>query len=128
MPQTLTEIRRLVSALEALSLEEQTLLRQRQYQAVNALQTRQLPLATRIAELANRPGVRSRLDDDLKARIRALIRSLDSKSRELDEAMAETRLSLAELDRRRQQVRSIRPAYSRLPYGGVTASAFCAEG
>jgi class 3 adenylate cyclase len=113
MAAKLVELKRLVGALEALALEEQVLLHQRQFAEVMALHEREMPLVTRISELLAHPSVRSQIDEGLRARVRAIINGMGEKSDFLDNAMADARIALAELNEANRRVRSVQPAYGR---------------
>lgn len=120
---SLTLLKRLVSAFEALSLEEQILLNHRQYEEMVELQTRSFPLASRIAELVGEPSIRQKMDPELRQRIRQIISSFQAKVGILDEAMHEARVTLAELDSASLRARTVRPVYgapTRQPVGAFS--------
>jgi hypothetical protein len=119
MPE-LNELRRLVGAVEALSLEAQSLLTHHQYAEICELQSRENVIVARVSELISMPSVRTRMDEALWARLRSILLSYSSKSAALDEAMADARVALAEIDQASRRAQKIRPAYaamSRSPFG-----------
>ncbi len=124
---SLKELDRLVCALEALTLEQQTLLHQRQFEDVVSLQAREMPLVERITELVLDDRVRARIDSHLRARIHHILSRLGDNSTFLDQAMQETRVALAELGRSSVRARAVRPAYGRTSHP-PWAQAFSAEG
>ncbi|WP_404424010.1 hypothetical protein [Nibricoccus sp. IMCC34717] len=127
MPAKLAELKRLVGALEALSLEEQVLLQQRQFAEVMALHEREMPLVTRISELLSLASIRSQIDDALRSRVRAIIHGMGEKSDFLDGAMADARVALAELSEAQRRVRTVQPAYGR-GTGNSRFGSFAEEG
>ena len=120
-------LRRLLRSLEDLGRHEDCALAGGDGRAFLAREERATPLVLRLMALVG--GAAGRIDDDLRARGRALVESRRERRLRLMHLLETTRDELGQLDQARARARAIRPAYTpattRAPRPG---SGFVAQG
>jgi hypothetical protein len=116
-------IGRLLTAVEALTREEEFLFEQGQYVESTAVQQRSMPLVRKIAELLVGPNIAQTLEPGLQTRIQTLLQNRQSHYDHLSARLEATQQELDKISAAQALARRMRPVY-REP----AAASFAAEG
>lgn len=104
-------IGRLLSAVEALTREEEHLFNQGQYVESTAVQQRAMPLVRKIAELLVGPNVAQTLEPALQSRLQILLKNRQDHYDQLSARLEATQQELDKISAAQLRARRMRPVY-----------------
>lgn len=105
-------IARLLTALETLTREEDTLFEKGLYVESTAVQQRTMPLVRKIAELLVGPNVSQTLEKNLQVRLHELLKSRQAHYERLSVRLDETQKELDKIAAAQARAKRLRPVYS----------------
>lgn len=117
-------IGRHLTAVEALTREEEFLFEKGQYAESTAVQQRAMPLVRKIAELLTEPKIAQALEPGLQNRLQTLLQTRREHYERLSERLEATQQELDKISAAQALTRRMRPVY-RAPAATVS---FAAEG
>jgi len=104
-------ITRLLTALEALTQEEEHLFAKGRYTESTAVQQRSMPLVRKIAELLVGPNVAQTLAPDLQVRIQTLLKNRQTHYDRLTVQLDVTQKELEKINTAQARTKRMRPVY-----------------
>ncbi|MFT3869097.1 MAG: hypothetical protein QM715_11620 [Nibricoccus sp.] len=118
-------IARLLTALETLTREEETLFESGFYVESTAVQQRAMPLVRKIAELLVGPNVAQTLEKSIQLRLHELLKSRQAHYERLSARLDETQKELEKIATAQTRAKRLRPVYSgpSMPEQGLRPSA-----